>query len=73
VGVDELYPRFRVGFSDLSGGTDHTRIIVNLTRITALAGATVSLTNRCDASAQAFTSITDAATVRATIGCLLNR
>jgi hypothetical protein len=60
VGVDELYPRFRVGFSDLSGGTDHTRIVVNLTRITALAGATVSLSNRCDASAQAFTSITDA-------------
>ncbi len=73
VGVDQLYPRFKVGFTDLLGGTDHTRIAVNLTRITALAGATVLLSHRCDASAQAFTSFSDATTLRATIGCLLNR
>jgi hypothetical protein len=73
VGVNELYPRFQVGFSDLSGGTDHTRIVVNLTRVTALAGATIGVFRRCDASAQAFTSFTDATTVRATFGCLLNR
>ena len=73
VGVNRLYPRFSVGFSDLTGGTDHTQITVNLTRVTALAGATISLSHRCDASAQAFTSFSDAATVRATLGCLLNR
>lgn len=73
LGIDQLYPRFRVGFSDLNGGTDHTRIVVNLTRITALAGATVILTNRCDASAQLFSSLQDATTVRATLGCILRR
>lgn len=73
IGVNELYPRFRVGFSDLNGGTDHTRIVVNLTRVTALAGATMMLTQRCDASAQLFSSPSDATTVRATLGCLLRR
>lgn len=73
LGVNRLYPRFRVGFSDLSGGTDRTRIVVNLTRITALAGATLALSHRCDATAQLFTSLSDATTVRATLGCLLTR
>jgi hypothetical protein len=73
LGVNQLYPRFKVGFSDLNGGTDHTQIVVNLTRITALAGASVTLTQRCDASAQLFSSPADATTVRATLGCLLRR
>lgn len=73
IGVNELYPRFRVGFSDLNGNTDHTRIVVNLTRVTALGGATMMLTQRCDASAQLFSSPSDATTVRATLGCLLRR
>ncbi|HEY5087473.1 MAG TPA: hypothetical protein VII66_08970 [Gemmatimonadaceae bacterium] len=73
IGANELYPRFRVGFTSLSGATDHTRILVNLTRVTALGGATLSLSRRCDASAQAFTSLSDGATLRASIGCLLNR
>lgn len=73
VGVNQLYPRFKVGFTDLLGGTDHTQIVVNLTRITALAGASVMLTQRCDASAQLFSSPSDATTVRATLGCLLRR
>jgi hypothetical protein len=73
IGVNELFPRFKVGFSDLFGGTDHTRITVNLTRITALAGVTLVVSHRCDASAQAFSSLSDATTVRAIIGCTLNR
>lgn len=73
LGVDQLYPRFRVGFTDLLGGTDHTRIAVDLTRVTALAGGTILLGRRCDVSAQAFTSFSDATTVRATVGCVLNR
>lgn len=72
VGLNELFPRFKVGFSDLLGGTDHTRITVNLTRITALAGVTLVVSRRCDASAQAFSSLSDATTVRATVGCALN-
>jgi hypothetical protein len=71
IGANRLYPRFKVGFSDLSGGTDHTRIAVDLTRITGLAGATYILPHGCDVSAQAFNSFTDATTVRATLGCLL--
>lgn len=73
LGVNRLQPRFRVGFSDLSGGTDRTRIAVDLTRITALAGASMTLSHGCDVSAQAFTSLSDAATVRVSLGCLLIR
>jgi hypothetical protein len=73
LGVNQLDPRFRVGFTNQLGQVDHTRIIVDLTRVTALAGATMQLGHRCDASAQAYTSFSDATTVRATLGCLLNR
>lgn len=73
IGVNQLYPRFKVGFSDLNGGTDRTRIVVNLTRVTALAGASMTLTPRCDASAQLFSSPSDATTVRASLGCLLRK
>ena len=73
LGVNELYPRFRVGFTNQLGVVDHTRIVVDLTRVSALTGATVMLGHRCDASAQAFTSFSDATTVRATLGCRLNQ
>jgi len=73
VGMNQLYPRFRVGFSDLNGGTDHTQITVNLTRFTGLVGAAVRLSQRCDAATQIYSSFTDATTVRATLGCLLRR
>jgi hypothetical protein len=73
VGVNRLFPRFKVGFSDLLGGTDRTRITVDLTRITALAGGTFLLPHGCDVSAQLFSALSDATTVRATVGCVLNR
>lgn len=73
LGVDQLSPRFRVGFTDALGGTDRTRIAVDLTRITGFANATLSVGPRCDTSAQVFTSFSDATTLRATFGCLLNR
>lgn len=71
--MNALRPRFRVGFSDLIGGTDRTPIVVNLTRFTGFAGAVVTLTSHCDASAQAFSSFSDVATVRAFVGCSLLR
>jgi len=73
VGVNALRPRFQVGFSDLSGGTDHTAIAVNLTRVTGLLGATVKLNDRCHVATQGYTSFGDATTVRGLIGCALVR
>lgn len=72
-GVNVLRPHFRVGFSDLLGGTDHTTIDVNLVRGVALAGLDVRASSRCTASAQGYASFTDAATVRAIVGCALLR
>lgn len=73
MGINQLYPRFRVGFSDLNGGTDNTQIAVNLTRFIGLVGASVRLSRRCNAATQIYSSFTDATTVRATFGCLLRR
>lgn len=73
VGVNVLRPHFRVGFSDLLGGVDHTTIDVNLVRGVALAGLDVRAGSRCTASAQGYASFTDAATVRAIVGCALLR
>jgi hypothetical protein len=69
VGANALRPRFRVGFSDLSGGTDHTRILVNSARVTSFIGATLRIGSRCDASTEAFASFGDAVTARAMFGC----
>lgn len=73
VGVNVLRPHFRVGFADLLGGVDHTTIEVNLVRGVALAGLDVRAGNRCTASAQGYASFSDAATVRAIVGCALLR
>lgn len=72
-GVNALRPRFRVGFSDLLGGTDHTTITVNLVRAIALAGVDLRLGGRCTASTQGYASFGDAATVREIVGCALTR
>lgn len=69
VGTNELMPRFRVGFSDLSGGTDHTTILVNLTRFTALVGGTLRVAGRCAATVEGYSSLTDVATVRGFFSC----
>ncbi|MEO7082954.1 MAG: hypothetical protein ABI442_12005, partial [Gemmatimonadaceae bacterium] len=71
LGGNRLAPRFRVGFTDLTGGTDHTDIVVNLNRLTALAAATARLWNPCALSAEAYQSFGDARTVRAIVSCLL--
>ena len=69
LGVNALRPRFRVGFSDLLTGTDHTTVLVNVTRVTGLVAARVNLSTRCDVSAQGYASFGDAATVRGILGC----
>jgi len=69
IGMNELMPRFRVGFSDLSGGTDHTTIAVNLRRFTGLLGGSFRFTPRCSATAEGYASASDVATVRGLISC----
>ena len=69
LGANALAPRFRVGFSDLLGGTDHTSIAVNMARATALGGIVVRLTRRCDVSGEGYVSFTDSGTLRTMIGC----
>ena len=69
VGVNQLLPRFRVGFSDLNGGTDHTTISVNLTRYTAFLGGTFRFAKRCAATAEGYASISDVETVRGFASC----
>jgi hypothetical protein len=71
LGENRLQPRFRVGFSDLKGGTDNTKIIVNLNRLTALAAATIQLWHPCALSTEVFQSFGDAGTVRAIISCVI--
>lgn len=68
-GVNSLHPRFRVGFSDLHGGTDHTQILADLVRYTVLGGATFRLGRTCAASTLAMVSLSDVATAREIVGC----
>ena len=68
-GVNQLFPRFRVGFSDLNGGTDHTTISVNLNRYTVILGGTYRFTERCAGAAEGYASISDVATVRGFASC----
>lgn len=71
IGVNELTPRFQVGFSDLSGGTDRTTITVDLARIITLAGASYRFNRMCSASAEGYASFSDAATIRGFVSCRL--
>jgi hypothetical protein len=73
VGVNALRPRFQVGFTNSLGVTDHTAILVNLTRVTGFAAATVRLSARCDVSTQGYASFGDVATLRGMVGCRLIR
>ena len=73
LGENGLQPRFRVGFSNLTGATDHTKIVVNVDRLTALAAATTQLWHPCALSTEVFQSFGDAGTVRAFLSCLIRR
>lgn len=70
VGLNVLRPGFRVGFSDLLGGTDRTTITVDpLRRASAVLAGVIRLSRRCDVTALAFASLGDAATGRVIAGC----
>jgi hypothetical protein len=71
LGVNFLQPRFQVDFLDLLGGHDRTKIAVNLTRMTGVAGATLRVSNRCQLATQGFASFSDGATIRGLVGCAL--
>jgi hypothetical protein len=71
IGVNALRPRFQVDFSDLLGGRDQTSIEVNLTRVTALLGASVRVSERCHVATQGYASFGDTGTIRGTVGCAL--
>jgi len=73
LGVNVLRPHFRVDFSDLLGGRDRTSIDVTLTRVTALAAATLKVSQRCNASAEGYASFGDMVTARGMFGCALFR
>lgn len=71
LGENRLEPRFQVGFSGLNGITDHTKIVVNLNRLTALAAATTQLWHPCALSTEVYESFGDAGTVRAIMSCMI--
>jgi hypothetical protein len=73
LGANELNPRFQVGFTNLSGTTDHTVVLVNLTRLTGFVSASLRLSSRCDISAQSYTSFGDGTIARGIVGCTLRR
>jgi hypothetical protein len=73
VGANALRPRFQVDFTNLGGATDRTAILVNLSRVTGFAAATLRVSSRCDVSTQGFASFGDVATIRGIVGCALRR
>ena len=73
LGANALQPRFNVDFTNSLGVADHTAVAVDLSRMTALAAATLHLSSRCDVSAQGYASVGDLVTVRGMLGCSLIR
>lgn len=63
-GVTWLRPRFQVGFNDLNGYDDRTRVLVNLTRGTAFGGLTFRPVEPLALSAQVYAVPSDATTFR---------
>lgn len=70
-GVTSLAPRFQVSFTDGTGHTDRTEVLVNLTRVALFGGATLALTPRCSGSTQIYGTAGDGATARIMLGCAL--
>lgn len=63
-GVSWLRPRFEVGFTDLNGITDHTRVEVNLHRWSVLGGATLHLPASFAITSEVYSVPTDVTTWR---------
>jgi hypothetical protein len=69
-GYNRLQPRFRVNFTNRFGYVDRTRVAVDLDRAVFFGGATLQLANRLAASAEVYSSPTDATTVRLALRAL---
>ena len=63
-GVTWLRPRFEVGFTDLNGFTDNTRVEVNLERWSLLGGATLNLPARFAITTEVYSVPKDVTTGR---------
>lgn len=59
-----LDPRFRVGFTNATGFTDHTRVEVGLRRAAIFAGASVRIVGPLDAGAEVYSVPADLTTWR---------
>jgi hypothetical protein len=63
-GMTWLRPRFEVGFTDLNGITDNTRVEVNLERWSVLGGATLNLPARFAITTEVYSVPKDVTTWR---------
>ncbi len=66
-GYNRLQPRFQVNFTDRFGGTDRTRLAVNLDRVALFGGAAWQLTDRLAITGEVYSDAADAATGRVVI------
>jgi hypothetical protein len=64
LGYTWLDPRFRVGFTDATGFTDHTRVAVALRRAAIFGGVSVRIIGPLDAGAQVYSVPADLTTWR---------
>jgi hypothetical protein len=63
-GITWLKPRFEVGFTNLDGFTDNTRVEVDLTRVSVLGGATIHLPGSFALTSEVYSVPKDATTWR---------
>lgn len=63
-GITSIRPRFHVGFTDFVGNVDTTRVIVDLTRVTAFAGAAWTANRRIALTAELYSQPEDVTTIR---------
>jgi len=66
-GYNRLQPRFQVNFTNRFGGTDRTRLAVNLDRVALFGGAAWQLNDRLAITGEVYSDAADAATGRLVI------
>jgi hypothetical protein len=63
-GYSSLSPHFQVGYTNLNGGVDNTKVDVTLSRVTAFAGASYAMSHAVALTAQLYSVPEDATTGR---------